>query len=71
MNAADLTCSKAKKKQLQQAAPPRPFAVRARPSARPITTGSHPANVARPNQPMALPIHTTLLPASLLGSCQP
>jgi hypothetical protein len=61
MNTADATCSKAKKKRLQQAALPGPFAVRAGPSARPIPSACHPADLADPNQRTPLSIPTRLL----------
>jgi hypothetical protein len=61
MNTADVTCSKAKNKRLQQPALPGPFAVRAEPSARPIPSAYQPTGLADPNQRTPLSIPTRLL----------
>jgi len=71
MNAADVNRGNAKRKLLEPAASPLPFAVRARRSTPLLSTCLRPAGAGDSNQSTEPPLRTRLLPASLLAPGQP
>ena len=71
MNAAEVTHGNAKRKLLEPAASPLPFAGRAGRSTPLLSTCLRPAGAGDSNQSTQLPLRTRLLPASLLAPGQP